>query len=373
MSNHKISTLSAISLISSPIALSAETPFHANGIKTVSSTPSLQTISQRSSVRKMLHLLATPSMPQSMNAYVSELQIADQEARIAFQYLLDEVALDAALSNEEQQAKVKDFEIFAGEVSSEAAPQLMKLILEETRARILNILQNAAMDDSEVNARLADWESAILGVQNMTVEIARQMLFFVAELNIHRQYVYEYGVALGCPAKQLLRHDLSKLSAEQFEGYARYFRGGKKEIDRPRYLAAWGFHQYEEHHHESYQKEEFSFVGFTDERIRNNMFESVADLLAAAKQRGGHSTIDWLVNVFPKHKPHYRLIPFFQEALIKAHALYLEAEKNPDLNSIFKGFPSWNEEIEEILKQCALSPDEEINDHGSHFHFCSPF
>lgn len=276
--------------------------------------------------------------------------IAEKEALIAFQYLLDELNLDATLSNEEQQAKVKDFEIFADKISPEVAPLLINLLLEETRTRILNMFQHAALDSLEINARLTDYENAIRKVQPMTVEIARQMLFFVAELEIHRQYVYEYGIALGCPPAQLLHHDLSKLSAEQFEGYARFFRGGKKEEDRLRYLAAWGFHQYEEHHHESYQKEGFSFVWFTDERLRNNMRESVADLLAAAKQRGGYSTIDWLVHVFPKHEPHYRLIPFLQEALIKAHTLYLEAEANPDSNSIFKGYPCWNEEIKEIFK-----------------------
>lgn len=53
------------------------------------------------------------------------------------------------------------------------------------------------------------------------------MLFFVAELKIHRQYVYDFGIALGCPAKQLLRHDLCKLDIEQIEGYARYFRAGR--------------------------------------------------------------------------------------------------------------------------------------------------
>lgn len=80
-----------------------------------------------------------------------------------------------------------------------------------------------------------------------------------------------------------------------------------------------------------------------------NMLESAADLLAATKQRGGSTLIDWLVNVFPKKKPHPRLIPFFQEALIAAQALCDEAEAEPASNSIFKGLSCWNSEVEEAF------------------------
>lgn len=308
-------------------------------------------------------------LSMSLSLFAASSNMGHQEAQTAFQYLLKEVDRDATIGNEEQQAMVENFERLADQISPEATPLLINLLLEETQARIFYILQNAALNEFEVNERLASNQKAIQGVELMTVEIARQMLFFVAEFEIHRHYVYEYGMALGCPAEQLLRHDLSKLSAEQFEGYARFFRGGRKEIDRPRQLAAWALHQYEEHHHESYQKEGFSFDEFPEERLRNNMRESVADILAAARQRGGYSTIQWLTNVFPKHKPHYRLIPFFQEALIKAHALYLKAEEDPSSENTF--YPCWNEEIEEIFKKCALSPDEEMHELGFDcpFHF----
>jgi hypothetical protein len=43
------------------------------------------------------------------------------------------------------------------------------------------MLQNAGLDNSEVDGFLVGYEEAILKVQNMTVEIAREMLFF--ELN----------------------------------------------------------------------------------------------------------------------------------------------------------------------------------------------
>jgi len=278
----------------------------------------------------------------------------DREAHVALEYLLDEVALDPMLTEEEQQEKVQEFQIFAAELSQEAAPLLIHLLLEETHSFVTNLLQRAAFDDLEIKTRLSDYENAVLRVQNMTVEIARQMLFFVAELNIHRQYVYEFGMALGCPETQLLRHDLSKLGTEQFEAYARFFRGGRQEIDKQAFLAAWRIHQYEEHHLEHYEKEGCSPVEVPDERLRNNMRETVADLLAAMKQRGGSTMIEWLVTALPRKKLHPRLLPFLKEALIEAHTLYLESEENPGFESI-KGFPCWNDEVEAVFRKLEIS------------------
>lgn len=276
----------------------------------------------------------------------------ESEAQAAFQYFLDEVELDASLTYEEQHDKIQEFKVFADNLSSNAASYLTSLLIEETRSRIIDMLQNAGLDNSEVEEFLVGYEEAILKVQNMTVEIAREMLFFVAELKIHRQYVYDFGFALGCPEKQLLRHDLCKLDVEQFEGYARYFRGGRQDEDKPAYLAAWEIHQHEEHHHESYSKEGFDFDNFPEERLFNNMLESVADLLASSKQRGGGTLIDWLVNNYPKKHPHPRLLPFFEEALRKAHAFYLDSEENPDSKyRIFQGLPFWNSDLEEVFSR----------------------
>lgn len=274
----------------------------------------------------------------------------ESEAQAAFQYFLDEVELDATLTHEEQHDKIQEFKIFADNLSPNVAYYLTRLLIEETRSRIIDMLQNAGLDSLEINEFLAGYEEAILGVQNMNVEIAREMLFFVAELKIHRQYVYDFGVALGCPEKQLLRHDLCKLHADQFEGYARYFRGGRRDEDKSRYLAAWELHQYEEHHHQSYSKPGFCFDNFSEERLQNNMSETVADLLAATKQRGGDTLIEYLVNVFPKQNPHQRLLPFLENALKKAHAFHLDSEENPSSEyKLFQGLPSWNSDVEEVF------------------------
>ncbi len=274
----------------------------------------------------------------------------ESEAQAAFQYFFHEVEQDAILTHEEQHKKIQEFKNFADNLSPEVASRLISLLLQETRSRILDILQNANLDSLKIDAYLADCEKATLKVQNMTVEIARQMLFFVAELKIHRQYVYDFGVALGCPEKQLLRHDLCKLSVNQFEGYARYFRGGRQAEDRAAFLAAWELHQHEEHHLESYSKKGFDFDSFSEERLRNNMLEVVADLLAASKQRGGGSVIDHLVKVFPKKNYDPRLFPYLEDALIKAHALYLESEEDPASDSLFKGLPCWNSDVEKIFR-----------------------
>jgi len=274
----------------------------------------------------------------------------ESEAQSAFQYFLDEVEQDAILAHEDQQERIQEFKDFADQLSPEAASRLTSLLIEETRSRIIDIFQSAELDSAEIDAHLKSNEAAICAVERMDVEFAREMLFFVAELKIHRQYVYDFGIALGCPAKQLLRHDLCKLDAGQFEGYVRYFRGGRQDADKLAYLAAWELHQHEEHHHEAYGKEGFDFGRFSEERLRNNMLESVADLLAATKQRGGSTLIDWLVNVFPKKQTHPYLLPFIEEGLKKAHAFYLESEENSEY-SLFRGLPCWNRDIEEIFSK----------------------
>ena len=276
----------------------------------------------------------------------------EREAQAAFQYFLDEVEQDAILTHEEQHDKIQEFKTFVDKLSPKAASYLTSLLIEETRSRIINMLQDARLDSAEVDGYLAGYEEAILKVQNMNVEIAREMLFFVAELKIHRKYVYDFGVALGCPEKQLLRHDLCKLDVEQFEGYARYFRGGRQDEDKLGYLAAWGLHQYEEHHHQSYSKEGFSFDNFSEERLRNNMLETAADLLAASKQRGGGTLINYLVNIFPKQNPHPRLLPFLEDALRKSHAFHLDSEENPNSEfKLFQGLPCWNDDVEAVFSK----------------------
>jgi hypothetical protein len=92
----------------------------------------------------------------------------------------------------------------------------------------------------------------------------------------------------------------------------------------------------------------------------NNMLETAADLLAANKQRGGGTLINYLVNIFPKQNPHPRLLPFLEDALRKAHAHHLDSEDNPNSEfKLFQGLPCWNHDVEEvfsILKEAKPNP-----------------
>lgn len=289
----------------------------------------------------------------SITHFAEEAIHTNKEAYSLFQYFLDEVELDALITNEEQAKKVKEFKMLAESLPPDVASVLTSLLLEETRLRILDMLQNASLEEQEIQAHLDDSEEGINRSQNMNVETARQMLFFVAELKIHRYYIHEMGMALGCPEKQLLRHDLCKLSKEQFEAYARYFRGGREESDRSAFLAAWEIHKHEEHHLDSYNASNID--NFSDEHLQNNMLEATADWLSATKQRGGGSLTDRLVNIFPKTNPHPRLIPFLENGLRKAHAFYLESIQYPDSDNLFKDLPCWNDEIKEIFRKLASS------------------
>ena len=166
--DQKISVLLALPLLASPITLPANTP------KAASSTISTEICSsQRASIRRMKHqLAATPAL----------LQKSEQvQAQALFQYFLNEVELDAQISREEQDEKIQEFKTLSRDLSPEVASVLTPLLLEETRTRIIDILQNAGLEESEIKAYLADHDKAIQKVQNMDVETARQMLFFVAE------------------------------------------------------------------------------------------------------------------------------------------------------------------------------------------------
>ena len=81
---------------------------------------------------------------------------AEREAQAAFQYFLDEVEQDAILTHEEQHDKIQEFKIFADNLSPKVASCLTSLLIEETRSRIIDMLQNAALDSLEIDA-LSCW------------------------------------------------------------------------------------------------------------------------------------------------------------------------------------------------------------------------
>jgi hypothetical protein len=89
---------------------------------------------------------------------------AESEAQAAFQYFLDALEQDAILTHEEQHDKIQEFKIFANNLSPKVASCLTSLLIEEIRSRIIEMLQNAALDSLEIDAYLAGYEEAILRV-----------------------------------------------------------------------------------------------------------------------------------------------------------------------------------------------------------------
>ncbi|CRX39207.1 hypothetical protein [Estrella lausannensis] len=265
------------------------------------------------------------------------------EAQTVFEYLLFEIEQDAVLSTEERLEKIKEFKLRIGSLPKNEASWLTRLLLQETRSRITDILKHASLEEAEIETHLAEYEQTTQNVHFMTPELARQRLFFVADLKIHRQYVYEFGIALGCEERQLLRHDLCKLSAKHFEG-------GWEDEERLTYLAARGEHQNEEAYHDSFGLNCDDFDSFSEESLRTTALESVADWLAVTKQRGGSTISCSLISNFTKNNPHPRLIPFLKEALIKAHVHYLDSKQNPDTANIFANLPCWSKEVEEFFE-----------------------
>lgn len=71
MSNQKISSLLALSFVTSPLVLSAATQPVSNNHSTA---PSIERVSNRTSIQRMKHLLAASPLLQPMGTYVGELQ-----------------------------------------------------------------------------------------------------------------------------------------------------------------------------------------------------------------------------------------------------------------------------------------------------------
>jgi hypothetical protein len=66
-------------------------------------------------------------------------------------------------------------------------------------------------------------------------------------LLLHRWYVFLCGLKRGVPIWQLIVHDFSKFSRDEWSGYANYFFGDKK--DKDAFNKAWNHHQkYNKHH-----------------------------------------------------------------------------------------------------------------------------
>lgn len=70
-----------------------------------------------------------------------------------------------------------------------------------------------------------------------------------ASVTQHIQYVRIAGAAIGVQVEQLMVHDLSKWSPEEFVPYAKHFQGGGAPVE---FATAWLLHQNRNPHHWEY-------------------------------------------------------------------------------------------------------------------------
>lgn len=147
---------------------------------------------------------------------------------------------------------------------------------------------------------------------------------YLASLERHIANVREAGTKLGVPYKQLLIHDQSKFSEEEFGPYARYFYNDDGSAKRPEdrthgnmldFAKAWLHHIHNNPHHwqywifagESELTNNVTVVNNCLEMPFNYISEMVADWMGASMSyTGSWDMSDWLVGNIGKVQMHPR-------------------------------------------------------------------
>jgi hypothetical protein len=143
---------------------------------------------------------------------------------------------------------------------------------------------------------------------------------FYESLMKHITAVQEAGRLIGVPEVQLLIHDNSKFSDEEFPAYARHFHGGG---DPDGFARAWLHHMNHNPHH--WQHWMFP-DGFTPkgsdvengvvEMPQNYALEMVADWMGASMAyTGSWDMTEWLKKNMPKIKVHSKTAVYLRKVL----------------------------------------------------------
>lgn len=125
----------------------------------------------------------------------------------------------------------------------------------------------------------------------------------------HIIYVQEAGRRLGVDEAQLLSHDASKWSPEEFPGYALHFCGGGQPM---RFAKAWNHHIHQNPHHWQYYLFADGFdlpgSGIIDGALMmldNYALEMVADWMGASRAyTGSWDMSEWLDKNWAKIRLH---------------------------------------------------------------------
>ena len=76
------------------------------------------------------------------------------QEQAAMEYFLGEVERDSALAHEERHEKIREFKAFEDQLSPEVSYRLTLLLLEESRARVIEMFQQADLDELEIKNSL---------------------------------------------------------------------------------------------------------------------------------------------------------------------------------------------------------------------------
>lgn len=146
------------------------------------------------------------------------------------------------------------------------------------------------------------------------------LLRFYETLILHIACVQEAGVKLGVPHDQLVVHDMSKFSPDEFNAYAMHFQGGGAPDE---FALAWLHHlHFNEHHWQHFMfPDGFSPKGSRVEAgvipmPKHFALEMLADWQGASKAYTGSDDMnDWLWKNIPRISLHSTTAKFVRETL----------------------------------------------------------
>jgi len=131
---------------------------------------------------------------------------------------------------------------------------------------------------------------------------------YYESVETHRRLVWQVGNVLGVDTQQLLEHDLSKYSKEEFEPYAQWFYGDRKQVNVYRdFQIAWQHHYRYNLHHWEYWVLDWVLNDDRKMPIKNldavslmpdeYILEMVTDWQAMEIQNQGHQTMSKWLNI----------------------------------------------------------------------------
>lgn len=142
-------------------------------------------------------------------------------------------------------------------------------------------------------------------------------------LATHVRAVAVAGGFLGVNGAQLLHHDESKASIEEFPHYANYYHGPQEDRDPDAYARAWLHHIHHNPHHwqhwifsDGYAPSGSNIENGVVEMPKHYALEMVADWMGAEKAYGGSwDMTKWLLKNKPRIRVHSQTAVYLDSVL----------------------------------------------------------